>query len=135
MKMISKPKPQKIKTLKKKLWQLCREIQFKRYGDICYTCGKTGLIGSNRQLGHFIPSSVCSTEVRYDLDNLRICCYHCNINLSGNWPAFEAHLMIEKGRNYPDVLKAFNEATKGKSYRADWYEERIAHYQELLKHL
>lgn len=81
--------------LKDQLWQLCRAIIFKRYGNDCYCCGATGLAGSNRHLGHFIPSSVCSTELRYSLDNLRPCCYRCNIHLSGNWPAFEAHLISD----------------------------------------
>lgn len=129
---VSKPKPSRIKTLKRKLWELCKQITRQRYGNICYTCGKTGLVGGNWQTGHFISSSVCSTELRYDLDNLRPQCYHCNINLSGNWIAFEAHLIIEKGQNYPDVLKALNKATKGQSFRADWYEEKIKHYQSLI---
>ena len=68
-----------LKKQKEKLWKLCREIQIKRFGRICYTCGAKDLQGSNCHLGHFIPSSVCSAEMRYSLDNLRIQCYHDNI--------------------------------------------------------
>lgn len=115
-----------------KLWALCREIQIKKYGSVCYTCGKVGLEGSNRHLGHFIPSSVCSTEVRYSLDNLRPCCYHCNMNLSGNWIEYEKHLKREKGDDFPDKLKQLNEETKGRMYRIEWYEAEIEKYEKKL---
>lgn len=116
--------------LKVKLWKLCREIQIARYGRTCYTCGAKDLQGSNCHLGHFIPSSVCSTEMRYDLDNLKPCCYHCNINLSGNWIEYEKHLI----RDGVDVqeLKDRNEKTKGGMYREDWYETKLEHYKNLL---
>lgn len=67
--------------------------------------------------------------MRYSLDNLRPQCYRCNINLSGNWPAYEAHLI----RDGVDVaeLKNRNEKTKGLMYRADWYQAKIAEYREL----
>src|SRR5437588_614638 len=88
----AKSRKDTVGKLKIKLWQLCRAIIFKRYGNDCYPCGAVALIGGNLHLGHFIPSSVCSAELRYDLDNLRPSCYRCNIHLSGNWPAYEAHL-------------------------------------------
>lgn len=122
-----KKKTRKKKTplakLKKQLWAILREIQLSKYGRTCYTCYKTGLEGGNCQLGHFIPSSVCSTEMRYDLDNLRPQCYHCNINLSGNWIAYEKHL-TQEGIDV-QKLKARNEKTKGLMYREDWYENKI----------
>ena len=128
------------KTLKRKsdlsrakvrLWQLCKEIVRKRYGNTCYTCGKKGLFGSNWHTAHFIPSSICSAELRYELRNLRPCCYHCNVNLSGNWPAYEKALLKEG----VDIgyLKRWNEETKGESYRLDWFEEQIERYQLLLE--
>lgn len=115
-----------LKKLKEKLWKLCREIQIAKYGRNCYTCGAKDLQGSNLHLGHFIPSSVCSTEMRYDLDNLRPCCYHCNINLSGNWIEYEKHL-IRDGIDVQE-LKDRNEKTKGGMYREDWYENKIREY-------
>ena len=118
-----------LKKLKEKLWKLCREIQIKRYERTCYTCGAQDLQGSNCHLGHFIPSSVCSTEMRYDLDNLKPCCYHCNINLSGNWIEYEKHLLRD-GINVQE-LKDRNEKTKGQMYRENWYEEKIKIYSEI----
>jgi hypothetical protein len=78
------------------------------------TCPLTGLVGSNAHTGHFIPSSICSAALRYDLSNLRPQCFACNIHRSGNWPAYEAHLR----RDGIDVeeLKRRNEETKGRKY-------------------
>lgn len=119
-----------ITKLKKHLWQLCRAITIKRHGTNCYTCDNRSLVGPNLQCGHFIASSVSSTELRYLLDNLRPQCFRCNIHLSGNWPAFERHLIAD-GIDV-EALKRRNEETKGLSYRADWYIAKIAEYTNLL---
>lgn len=119
-----------LSKLKAQLWQLCREIQIKRYGNKCYTCPNSDLAGSGLHLGHFISSSVCSTELRFSLDNLRPQCYRCNIHLSGNWLAFERHLIAD-GIDVQE-LKARNEQTKGIMYREDWYERKIEEYKTLL---
>lgn len=119
-----------ITKLKKKLWELCKQITRERHGNTCYTCGKKGLEGGNWQTGHFIASSVCSTELRYDLKNLRPQCYHCNINLSGNWIAYEEHLIKDHGKKYISDLKQRNQATKGLSYREDWYLNKITEYND-----
>jgi len=130
-----RPKKPKLAKLKKTLWSLCREIQIKTHGSDCYTCGAKELTGSNRHLGHFISSSICSVELRYDLRNLRIQCYACNIHKSGNWLAYENRLKIDHGQDYVDRLKARNEETKGKQYTSLWYENKITEYTSLLKTL
>jgi 5-methylcytosine-specific restriction endonuclease McrA len=125
-----KPKSE-LSKLKAQLWKLCREIQIKRYGSDCYTCNSKDLSGSSRHLGHFIPSSVCSTSLRYDLDNLRVQCYACNIHKSGNWIEYEKHLL----RDGIDVqeLKDRNEKTKGGMFREGWYEGKIQEYSQILE--
>lgn len=129
-------KKKSIKTLKKKLWEECKRITRLRYQKHdgswnCFTCGAHLDAPSKAQTGHFIPSSCCSTEMRYDLGNLRIQCYQCNINKSGNWPAFEKQLEIEMGEGYVEKLKARNESTKNEMYRADWYETYINNYKQI----
>lgn len=121
-----------ITKLQKDLWELCRTIVKARYGNTCYTCGAIGLSGSNWQTGHFISKSICSTELAYHLDNLRPQCAACNIWKSGNWIAFEAHLIVDHGREFPDELKAENQRTKGLSYGKDWYQNKIIEYTQLL---
>lgn len=90
--------------LRVQLWELCKEIIRKRYGNICYTCGKEGLSGSSWQTGHFIPRSVCGAYLRYDLRNLRPQCYRCNIDLSGNGAVFYRNLVRDEGQAYVDTL-------------------------------
>jgi hypothetical protein len=120
-------KPATITALKKKLWEQCKRIIRGKYGNTCFTCGKTGLEGSNWHTGHFITSSVCSAEVRYALDNLRPQCYQCNVNLSGNWLAYERRL----GKEEAERLKAWNERTKGGKYDRFWYMEKIEEYKQI----
>jgi hypothetical protein len=89
------------------LWQHCRRISLAKYirngKHYCYTCDKE-VDGSNRQLGHFIPNSVGGALLRYNLDNLRIQCYYCNINLGGNGSEFYRRLLKDKGQEYIDNL-------------------------------
>jgi hypothetical protein len=124
-----------LKKAKDTLWQLCRGIIFHRYGDVCYTCDKTGLRGSNRQLGHFITKSTCSAPLAYHLDNLRPQCYHCNINLSGNWIEFEERLNEEMGPLFSQALKELNRLTKGGKYDILWYMQKIKEYEAILREL
>lgn len=120
---------------KDQLWILCRMIIRKVYGNTCYTCGKGGLEGSNWQTGHFITDSTCSTELSYDLENLRPQCYHCNINLSGNWVKFEENLIRDHGKKYIETLKLRNRDTKGLQYDILWYQKKVNNYQQFLDNL
>ena len=67
--------------------------------------------------------------MRYHLDNLRPQCYNCNINKSGNWVAFEEHL-IKDGID-PEALKQINRDTTGEQYDITWYEEKLKEYQNI----
>lgn len=130
-KKLKKVRKDTVGKLKVKLWALCRAISINQHGNVCYCCGGVDLVGSNLHLGHFIPSSVCSAELRYSLDNLRPCCYRCNIHLSGNWPAYEAHL-IRDGIDVA-VLKQRNYDTKGMKADILFYTQKIQDYELLLK--
>lgn len=87
------------------LWQECRRITMERYPEphTCFTCHKP-ISGSNKQLGHFIANSVGGALLRYNLDNLRLQCYYCNINLGGNGAVFYKNLLAEKGQEHIDKL-------------------------------
>jgi hypothetical protein len=127
----------KLSKLKKKLWEECKRVIRLRYVRPdgtwkCYTCDARLDVPAKAQTGHFIPSSVCSTEMRYDLGNLRIQCYRCNINLSGNWIEYEKRLNMEMGKDYTERLKARNVSTRGSSYREDWYVMYIKNYKDII---
>lgn len=130
---LNKVRKDSVTKLKKRLWQLCREIIFKKHGTNCYCCGSVGLVGSNLHLGHYIPSSICSAEMRYSLDNLRPSCYRCNIHLSGNWVAYEAHLKAD-GID-PEALKQLNRDTIGVKADSTYYQSKIDAYTSILSEL
>lgn len=122
-----KPKTD-LKKLKEQLWELCRKIVKLRYPHRCYTCSKQLIDGtSDFHTGHFIPSSVCSVEMRYSLDNLRPQCSSCNVWKSGDWLSYETHL-IQDGIN-PQTLKDRNQATKGLQYDTTWYRKKVEEYE------
>lgn len=130
-KPLAKVRKDTVGKLKIKLWQLCRVLTIRKYGNDCYTCPSKVLVGSNLHCGHFISSSVCSAELRYDLGNLRPQCFACNIHRSGNWPSYERHL-LEDGIDVEE-LKRRNEQTKGAKYDVLFYQDKILEYEELLK--
>lgn len=126
-------KQQTPKQLKKKLWELCKEITLKKYGNTCYTCSRPNLMGSNCQLGHLIPSGACGAFLRHDLRNLRIQCFHCNINLGGFGAEYYKRMVAEVGQEATDQL--FKD--KQKSIKADviFYMKQIAEKTALLDSL
>lgn len=117
--------------LKEDLWLLCRQIVKKRHGNTCYTCLREVPDGKGMHTAHYITSSLCSVELRFSLENLRPGCYHCNINLSGNWPAYQERME----REHPGItarLIALNNATKGKMYDTKYFTDKITEYTTLL---
>lgn len=118
-----------IPRLKAQLWQICRQIKNQ---TTCYTCGRENLTGSNRQLGHYIASSLCSVEMRFCLDNVAVQCYNCNINKSGNTLQFQRNLIRDHGQEYVDELWNRNEQTKGKQYTKEYFTTQILTYQKIV---
>lgn len=126
-------KKQKPTQLKKKLWELCKQIIRKQYGNICFTCGKKGLEGSSWQTGHFIPSSVGGGSLRYNLDNLRPQCYNCNINAGGNGAIYYRTMVETKGQDFVDKLfKLKNETIK---IDVIWLSNKVEEYTKILENL
>lgn len=117
--------------LKSHLWELCRLITRKRYGDTCFTCGRKDLVGSNLHCGHFIPSAAGGAFLRYNLQNLRIQCYHCNVNLGGNGAQYYRRLVEEEGQLYVDNLFQLKNTMIIKADRI-WLEGMINLYNGIL---
>lgn len=122
------------KKLREELWNECKRITRARYQREdgmwnCFTCGRLIDEPSKAQTGHFIPSSTCGAYLRYDLRNLRIQDYFCNINLGGNGSAFYKALVEENGQDFVDQLFRDKHATiKADSW---WYQGKIDEYKEL----
>lgn len=126
------------KNLKKKLWELCKQItreRFKREDGKwnCYTCDR--LIDEPRKAhtAHLIPSGSCGAFLRYDFRNLRICDYYCNINLGGNGAEYYRRMVMEVGQSSVDQL--FKD--KQKVIKADviYYQSKINEYEEIIKRI
>ena len=95
-----------LKTVKNKLWLLCKLLTRRRYKNVCYTCDKTGLVGANFQTGHLIPKSVLPTYLKYDLRVLRPQCGYCNLQLGGNGAIYEKRMRDREGHAYVDKIHA-----------------------------
>lgn len=125
----AKATPERL--LKKKLWELCKQLIRELYGNECFTCGRIGLSGSNWHTGHFLPSSTCGAYLRYDLRNLRPQCYACNIHLGGNGAAFYKAMVEDVGQKEVDQI--FKDKQKIVKVDRAFYETRIKSYTKVLE--
>lgn len=122
------------KKLKDELWNECKRITRERYIKDdgtwnCFTCDRRIDEPCKAQTGHFIPSGTCGAFLRYDLRNLRIQDYYCNINLGGNGSQFYKRLVEENGQDYVDQLfKDKNVTIKADAY---WLQSKIDEYKLL----
>ena len=121
---------QKISVLQRKLWVLCREIIRKKYGNTCYTCGRTGLSGANWHTGHLWAKASLGAYLKYDLRVLRPQCYRCNIIMGGLGAEFYRRMFIVEGQDYMGKLVADRRKTV-KAY--SHYEELLEKYKNILK--
>lgn len=98
-----------IGKLQKLLWEECKRIIRKKYIKKdgtwdCYTCGKNITSLMDAHTAHFIPKSICGAFLKYDLRNLRVCCYRCNVWLTGNGTAYYKNMVEREGQEYVDLI-------------------------------
>lgn len=129
---LKKKSKAKISVIQRRLWELCKQIIRKKYGNICYTCGATGLEAGNWHTSHFIPKASLGAYLKYDLRVLRPSCYHCNINLGGNGAIYYERLRREMGDEYiSQIFKDRQVTVNAYSH----YEKLLIDYQEILDDL
>lgn len=97
------------KSLKAKVWEECKRITRLRYVRPdgmwnCYTCDRLIDEPAKAHTGHFIPSGNCGGFLRYNLDNLRIQDYFCNVNLGGNGAEYYKRMVEEVGQKSVDQI-------------------------------
>lgn len=112
-----------ISVIQRKLWEHCKRIIRNRYPNTCYTCGRTGLSGSNWQTGHMWPKAALGAYLKYDLRILKPQCYHCNINLGGNGAVYYQRMMKEIGPKAMAQLEKDRQVTV----------KALDHYKKILK--
>lgn len=101
---LKKKSKQKISTIQVKIWEHCKRLTRQKYGNTCFTCGATGLSGSNWHTGHLFAKASLGAFLKYDLRVLRPQCYNCNINLGGNGARFIENLRRIEGNEYVDAI-------------------------------
>ena len=117
----------KIKKLQDKLWNECKRITREQHGNTCYTCGASGLEGSNWQTGHMWAKASLSTHLKYDLRVLRPQCMRCNCHMGGMGADFYRNMVKEIGQEEMDKL----EQERNILIKADeqWYLDKIKEYE------
>lgn len=124
-----RPKLRSVSSLKTDVWEACKQAVRRAYVNSdgswrCFTCDRRITHPRDAHTGHFIASSIGGATLRYNLDNLRIQCYNCNINLGGNGAEFYQRLVKEVGQAKVDELFALKNAFT-KADRA-FYTARLA---------
>lgn len=112
--------------LHKKLWPLFSKYIRERDNYTCITCGKKTYPA---QAGHYRTGATCKKYLYYDERNVHCQCYHCNINLSGNWYEYQRRMWATYGKEIDHEFDLQNQ----KDTREFPYEELIHKYSLLLE--
>jgi hypothetical protein len=119
---------QKISLLQRKLWDECKRLTRAKYGNVCYTCGRVGLIGSDWQTGHMLAKASVGATLKYDLRVLRPQCLTCNYHHGGRGADFIENMRRIEGNDYVDQILKYRQKTV-KAY--DHYLKLLEEYQKL----
>ena len=125
---VKKSKPVGTRKYKKMLWTLFSKYIRERDNYTCFTCGKVAT-GSAMHAGHFITGATCPASLYFDEMNVHAQCYHCNINLSGNWVVYEQKMIDKYGKEITDKLKLRRTLDMGEKKDESWYIDLIAKYK------
>ena len=120
-----------IRKLDSEFSKYIRQKYAEKNGQVyCFTCTHKAH-WKEMQNGHYI-SRACLI-LRWNEQNCRPQCAGCNIFRSGKPVDFRENLVKEIGEEEVKTL----EASRFKIFKVDidWFEERLAHYTELLKGL
>ena len=120
---LKKKSKQSISLIQRKIWEHCKRITRKIYGNTCYTCDQKGLVGSNWHTGHLWAKASLGAFMKYDLRVLRPQCYDCNINKGGMGADFYLKMWEEKGSEFMNQLLADRKVSV----------KAMEHYQTILE--
>jgi DNA-directed RNA polymerase subunit N (RpoN/RPB10) len=134
-----------LKKAKKECWSVFSRYVRLRDQGVCFTCEKKIPDYYNRQgkliegwksgqAGHWITAASCGLALYFHEKNVHCQCYHCNINLSGNWLEYERKIRSVYGDNVCEELKALK-WTGSVKYTVQDYVGMIVKYNELVQQL
>lgn len=119
---------------RKELWKIFSLYIRTRDKYICCTCGKHAT-GGGMHAAHFITGATCTAKLYFDETNVHAGCYHCNINLSGNWVRYEEFMVGKYGIEYINALKLRRTHEMGHKVTEEWYEQQKEIYTKKLAEL
>ena len=122
MKLENKTKRQ----LKKHLWKIFSRYIRQRDKGKCFTCN-----GEGNQAGHYRTGATCNNYLYFDERNVNCQCFHCNINLSGNWRVYQQRIHYRYGQEIDEVFDRINQKD-GWDYP---FIEKIKEYEDKLRSL
>jgi DNA-directed RNA polymerase subunit N (RpoN/RPB10) len=134
-----------LKKAKKECWAVFSKYVRLRDGGVCFTCGKKipdyydrhgNLVPGWKagQAGHWITAKNCGLALYFHEKNVHCQCYHCNINLSGNWLEYERKIKAVYGQPVCDQLKEMK-WTADVKYSVGDYVEKIIYYTKQIERL
>jgi endonuclease I len=125
---MKKNSTQKISVIQRKIWEHCKRLTRQNYGHTCYTCGSTGLTGSNWHTGHLWAKASLGAYLKYDLRVLRPQCYNCNINRGGMGADFYKKMLNEIGQEKMEQLEK-DRQVEVRAY--DFYVKLLEKYEKM----
>jgi len=108
-----------------------------RKGEPCYTCDKPQRFTDTGQafhVGHYMPAKQVDPR-RFMLANMRMQCYKCNCQLSGNQAVYRKRLIDEKGIEFVEWLECETNHKELKKVFPHYFDIKaeIARYRKLIR--
>jgi len=108
MKLETKLKKWDLWKWKKEAWDTFSVFIRQRDGGKCVTCGAVKH-WKEMQAGHYRTGATCKLPLFFDERNVHCQCVRCNINLSGNWRAYQNFMHMKYGE---EIDAEFDEINK-----------------------
>ena len=118
-----------LKKAEDALWELCKQITRKRWGNSCYTCPAKNLGGRNWQTGHMWAKAALGAYMKYDLRILKPQCLLCNLRRGGMGAQFYANMLREIG---PEAMEKLEQDRNVYRKSFDHYLMLIEEYKKIL---
>lgn len=117
-----------ISRWKKEAWKHFSKWVKERDKYTCYTCGRYAE-GAGMHAGHFITGAACPPSLYFDERNVHAQCYHDNVNLSGNWPAYYERMVKDYGEKEVEELMNSRHKKGGEKWEIEDYKKLCEKYE------
>ena len=133
----------KLNKCKKEFWRVFSIYVRMRDKGVCFSCGKKipdfyNIQGEKQpgwkkgQGGHYITAKSCGLALYFHERNVHCQCYHCNINLSGNWLEYRKKMIEVYGAEETLRIEQLK-WTGNVKYSVVDYADKIEEYAEKIR--